>query len=226
MEPKVLCVIPALPSDRPTECLHSIAAQTVPVAKTVVLNQQGHGATLQEKLSNVLNEGLTRENLGNYDYLLRVDCDTVLPTGFLASNLALNADVVGHGHAHLIRVVPFMDAMHGQFNGESDETYLNFKFMQQGYKWSYWDVKPVLKRRAGKTHSLQYFLNRGREMWRNGYEPLHVLGSCRWELRNLLCVFGYFAALLSGVPRLDVAAYTFRYQLHKLQGDLTRKQRW
>ena len=165
-----------------------------------------------ERVSYVLNEGLKHVNLNEYDYILRVDCDTLLPIDFVEKNLQLNADAVGFGHAHLIKVSTFLKVMNGKFHSVSDDSYLNFKFMKEGYTWAYWNTKPVMVRDNGKTYGLKYFFERGKLMWQLGYEPLHVFGNCRWTIKNVLAVAGYFSALANKVKRFDVADFVFRYQ--------------
>jgi hypothetical protein len=223
---KILGLIPMLPNDFSTETAESVVKQTVPVEQVLLIFNRGVGASFPARMSNALNEGLKAVDLAEYDYLLRVDSDTVLPNNFLSSSLALNADVVGYGHAHLIRVATFLKVMNGKFNSESDDSYLNYKFQSEGYKWSYWDVKPIMSRKPGKTHSVNYFVERGEIMWKHGYEPLHVFGSVRWEPKNVLAIFGYFLALLRRKRRLDVSKFVFRFQISKLTKDARRTRRW
>jgi hypothetical protein len=223
---RFIAVIPTLPSDYCQATVDSIRNQTVSVDKIVVLAKKVSGATLPARISKLFNDFFESFNLKDYDYLLRVDSDTVLPPTFLKSNLRLNVDVVGYGHAHLIKIASFVDAMGGRFNPECDDTYLNFKLMLKGYRWSEWNTKPLMVRGNGKTHSMRYFFERGLVMWKCGYEPLHVLGSVRWDFRNLFSVAEYFSCLIRRVPRFDVSKFVFLYQLHKLKGDISRRQRF
>ena len=211
-----------MPSDINEPCVSGIKTQSVPVSDLLILSDRGAGATLQERVSSVLNDALGKVDLASYDYILRVDSDTVLPPNFLERNLGL-ADVVGSGYAHLIRVPAFLDAMGGKFNVVSDDSYLNYKFMQCGYKCTDWKVKPCLMRKPGKKHRFTYFLNQGYVMWVCGYEPFHVLyepfhvfGTFIWDRRHILVIFGYFISLLKRKPRLDVANFVFCLQIRRL----------
>jgi hypothetical protein len=207
-----------LPEDFNIKCVEAVKNQTVPVSKLLILSKRGSGATLQERVSSVLNEALSQFDLSKFDYVLRVDSDTLLPANFLEANLGL-ADAVGDGFAHLIRVSPFLAVMGGKFNLVSDDSYLNYKFMMHGYSWARCRAEPVVFRRFGVHNGLNYFLVRGRVMWACGFEPLHVLGSFLWDCWNVFAVFGYFAALLSCKPKLDIADFVFYRQSHRLIGE-------
>jgi hypothetical protein len=224
--PRFLAVVPMLPSDYSQATIDSIKNQTLPVDDLVVLDGKVSGASLPARISKLFNNYFEGLRLESYDYLLRVDSDTVLPPTFLEDNLKLNVDVVGYGHAHLIKISSFVDAMGGRFNPECDDTYLNFKLMLRGYRWSAWNTKPLMVRDNGKTHSMRYFFERGLVMWKCGYEPLHVLGSVRWDFRNLFSVAEYFSCLIRRVPKFDISKFVFLYQLHKLKSDLVRKRRF
>jgi hypothetical protein len=219
-EPRVLCVLPMLPSDFSSESVKSVLRQDVPVNQILMILNKGQGVTLPAKVSDALNVGLASVDLSSYDFLLRVDSDVVLPVNFLGSSIALGADVVGSGPAHLIRVKPFLDCMGGKFNSVSDDAYLEYKFLEKGYTVKKWCVKPLIQRSSGKMHSVSYFFDRGMIMYVNGFEPFHALGSFLWDWHNLFSVWGYFGAVLRGVPRLDVAPFVFWTQIHKLFGRL------
>jgi len=52
---------------------------------------------------------LEHVNLEDYDYLLRVDADIILPKRFIEENLKAEADYVGKaGYCMLIKVSPFL----------------------------------------------------------------------------------------------------------------------
>ena len=223
---KVYAFTPTLPSDRNVLSEHSVLNQTVKPAVYSLLLERGVGDSLPNRISNVLNRFFGTVDLEQYDYLLRVDSDTVLPPNFLEENLQQNADVVGYGHAHIIKISAFKEVMNCRFNSVSDDTYLNFKFMKEGYVWKYWNVKPVMLRRNGCLHGVKYYLERGNVMWVNGYCPTHVFGSVRWHWKNVVAVFSYFLSMVRRTEQLDVANYVFRYQMKKLFNDLTRKRRF
>ena len=226
--PRILCVIPTHPKD--TEylklTLQTVNDQTVPVTTIITPTEISNIANIPRRMSVILNHALNKIDLSLYDYILRIDTDTILPPDFIEKNLEQNADVVGYGHAHLIKVSTFREVMNCTFHRESDDSYLNYKFMYAHKKWMYWNVKPIRSRKCGRTHSKQYFIDRGALMWMLGYEPLHVIGNVRWDFYNVFAVFGYFYAMLNRVTRLDVAKSVFHYQICRLTVDIRRRRRF
>jgi hypothetical protein len=53
------------------------------------------------------------------------------------------------------------------------------------------------------------------EMYKLGYEPLHVVETLRRDLRNVFAILGYVVAALK-TERYDVAGWVFRAQLKRL----------
>ena len=213
--PKVLCVLPMLPCDFNPECILGIKNQTIPISKLLIVSERGSGSTLQSRVSSVLNNALAQVDLTEFDYILRVDSDTVLQPKFLEQNIGL-ADAVGDGFANLIRVQPFLSVMGGKFNLVSDDSYIQYKFMMHGFSWASCRVKPVVKRQFGVHHGVNYFVVRGKIMYACGFEPFHVLGAFLWDRYNVFAVFGYFASLFTHKKRLDVADFVFYRQIHRL----------
>jgi len=216
---KILCVIPSLPSDLHFSTIQSILTQTVPVHMILILPCEVKGKTVAEKLSKVLNEGLSHIKLEDFDYILRVDGDVILPCNFLEENLKGEPDLcTGAGYAMLIKVKTFIRIMRSKFHPENDDSYTFYKFMKTGCKVIKYRIRPVLLRKSGVHHGLKYFLNRGITMYKLGYEPFHVLASFRWASRNVFAVFGYFIALLRREKKFDVADYVWMKQVNKLIG--------
>jgi len=56
---KVLCVIPSVPSDLNSVTVSSILQQTYPVDMILILPRKVEGKTVAERVSKVLNEGLS-----------------------------------------------------------------------------------------------------------------------------------------------------------------------
>lgn len=211
---KILCIIPCLPEDFNSKSLISILNQTVPVDMIVLLPKRVKGKTIGEKLSKVLNEGLSRIKLEDFDYILRIDSDTVIPANFLEENLKDKPDLCGKaGHAMLIKVEAFRKAMNCRFHPENDDSYTRYKFMQLGFKVTDWRVKPLHKKRL---HSPIIALRRGINMYRLGYEPVHVFLSLRYNIRNFFAIFGYLLALLKQEQKFDVANFVWWSQIKKL----------
>ena len=215
---RVLCVLPCLPEDFRGECLNAVLNQTLLPDLILVLPKKGEGKTLPERISWVLNQALSHVRLEDFDYIVRVDADTVLPPNYIEENLKDKPDLCGKaGYGLIVKVKPFLKLLNGRFHPKSDDSYIRYKFRMKGLKVTDWKVKPVVKRKSGGKHGLKYFLYRGFNMYRLGYEPLHVLGSFRWEPRNFLTVFGYLLALLKRERRFDVAPFVWKQQINKLR---------
>jgi len=212
---KILCVMPCLPEDFNYKSLISILRQTVPVDMIVLLPRRVQGRTIGEKVSKVLNEGLNSIKLEDFDYILRVDCETVLPPNFIEENLKGEPDLCGEsGHAMLLKVKSFKKAMNCRFHPRSDDSYTMRKFGMLGLKVDKWHVRPIHKRRI---HSIKEQFMRGILRYRIGYTPIHILLMCRHDIRRIFGVFGYFYALLKRMPKFDVANYTWNQQIRRLK---------
>jgi len=185
------------------------------------------GKTVAERVSKVLNEGLSHIRLEDFDYLLRVDGDVVLLHNFLEENLKGKPDICGGArHAMLIKVSPFLKLMNGKFHPKSDNSYTVYKFMKEGCRIKKRKVQPIILRQAGlhqgnwffkpKHQSVMYFYDRGKAMWRLGYEQFHVLGSSRFTFWNVFAVFGYLDALIKREKKFDVANFVWHRQVRRL----------
>ena len=157
---KVLCVIPSVPSHLNSATVSSILQQTYPVDMILILPRKVEGKTVAERVSKVLNEGLSHVRLEDFDYLLRVDGDVVLPHNFLEENLKGKPDLCGGArHAMLIKVSPFLKLMNGKFHPKSDDSYTVYKFMKEGCRIKKRKVQPILLRQAGLHQGKIGFLN-------------------------------------------------------------------
>ena len=132
--PKVLAIVPCHPKDDSTKTVQSIIKQQIPVQGIIITNEMVQGGNLQQKMSKILNNVLKKTDLTQYDYVLRVDADTTLPSDFLTLNLKNKPDIVGYGSAQLIKTAPFLKLMNGQLHPESDDSYIVHKFRQHNLK--------------------------------------------------------------------------------------------
>ncbi|MCD6241922.1 hypothetical protein J7K27_10525 [Candidatus Bathyarchaeota archaeon] len=211
---KILCVVPCLPEDFNPKMLFSILNQTVPVDMIVLLPKKVEGRTIAEKVSKVLNEALSHIKIEDFDYILRVDCDTVIPPNFIEENLKGEPDLCGQsGHAMLIKVEAFKKAMNLRLHPQSDDGYLTKKFMMLGLNVQKWKVKPIHKKRL---HSPIEMFRRGILRYKYGHEPFHILFDWRHDIRNIFAIFGYFYALLKREKKFDVADYVWHKQVRRL----------
>jgi len=238
--PKILVLIPTLKDD-PTETILSIKQQTINVSKIIVvvgarslfrrlLNSEiaSYVKILYFKpdmkeyvglrVAKGLNYALSTVKIENYDYILRVDADVILPPDFIEKNLRIDADVVGKaGYAMLIKTSSFLKVFKGRFREvNAEDSYFNLKFSKEGYKVKSWLRAPVLMRRSGRHHSYRYYVTRGIEMYRLGYEPLHVIENLRRDFRNIFCVYGYALALFKKIKRYEFASWVFKTQLRRI----------
>ncbi|MEM3828673.1 MAG: hypothetical protein QXP36_05620 [Conexivisphaerales archaeon] len=173
---------------------------------------------LGKRIATALNYALSMVNLNSYDYLLRVDADTVLPKRFIEENLKVNADYVGKaGYAMLLKMGCFLRIFNGRFVETAfEDTHMGLKLLCQGYSVLTWALPPILKRKSGAHHTWRYYFTRGIEMYKLGYEPAHVAEVVRYDIRNIFTILGYFTAIIKRPKRYDFAGWVFRAQLKRL----------
>ncbi|MEM2130055.1 MAG: glycosyltransferase family A protein [Candidatus Bathyarchaeia archaeon] len=239
MVPKILAVIPTL-SDDPSDTIKSLMKQTVKVSKILVavgswklyqkLIPNGSGVAeyfyvkpdlkepVGKRVAVALNYLLSKVRLEEFEYLLRVDADTVLPNRFIEENLKADADYVGEaGYAMLLKMNCFIKFFNGRFfEVGAEDSYVALKLLKEGSIVKSWILPPKLRRKSGAHHSWRYYFIRGIEMYKLGYEPIHVIEVIRRDVRNLFAIIGYATALLKRVKRYDIAYWVFKAQLKRL----------
>jgi cellulose synthase/poly-beta-1,6-N-acetylglucosamine synthase-like glycosyltransferase len=236
---RILAVIPTL-ADDPTDTIKSVMKQTVKVSKILVavgskiLYQKLASTNLDiveyvyvkptfqdsvgKRVATALNIVLSKMRLEDYDYLLRVDADTILPSRFIEENLKADADYVGEaGYAMLIKMNSFIKFFNGRFvEVGAEDSYIGLKLLSQERSVKSWVLPPKLKRMSGAHHSWRYYFVRGIEMYKLGYEPFHVVEVLRHDIRNLFTILGYLITILKGMEHYDFAGWVFRAQLKRL----------
>jgi hypothetical protein len=236
---RILAVIPTL-ADDPTDTIKSVMKQTVRVSKILVavgsrelyqklLSKDTSVAEyvyvkpnfqdpLGKRIATALNYALSKVHLKNYNYLLRVDADTILPSRFIEENLKADADYVGKaGYAMLLKMNSFIKFFNGRFaEVGAEDSYIGLKLLSQGCSVKSWMLPPKLKRTSGSHHSWRYYFVRGMEMYKLGYEPLHVVEVLLRDVRNLFAILGYLTAVLKRMEHYDTARWVFRAQLKRL----------
>jgi len=155
MSPKILAVIPTLDDD-PTDTIKSLLRQTVKVSKIIVAVgssklyrnlisrysdnvaefvyvKPNFSDPLGKRVAVALNRALSKVRLSEYDYLLRVDADTVLPSNFIEENLKVDADYVGKaGYAMLLKMNCFIKFFNGRFfEIGAEDSYIGLKLLSQ-----------------------------------------------------------------------------------------------
>jgi len=211
-KPRILCVIPALPSELQFDTIKSVLNQTVPVTHTIILTEKiEEKMPFPAKISKVLNNLLEKiVDLSSYDYILRVDTDTILPPNFIEENLKKDYAVLGYGYAQIIKVKPFIEVLGGRMNKHHDDGYIIQKLKFTGFAASSKDytVPPILKRGSGLHHGSSWFVDQGELNYMYGGDPVSVLFDTIYKFNEytIFQIYGYFKALITRAERFDIAA--------------------
>jgi hypothetical protein len=147
-----------------------------------------------------------------------MDADTVLPPNFLEENLKANPDLSGNGGASLlIKVSSFKKTMNCMFHKEDEDSYIGYKFFKEGFKVENHHVNHVLLRKSG-GHGIVHFWYRGKMLYKNGFEPLHVLATLCWSgtVRHFVSILAYFCCFLKGEKQFDTARFVTLTQIKNL----------
>jgi hypothetical protein len=170
------------------------------------------------RLAKAINFALEQVDLNKYDYLLKLDADVVLPARFLEENIKVNADYVGRaGYTMLLKVKPFLKVFNGRFaEVGAEDSYIGLKLLYRGYRIGNYLLRPTLMPAANKKHSYRYYFTLGREFYRLGYEPLHVLEKLRYGYMELFRIFGFFVALLTRSKKYEFAKFVSFVQIMRI----------
>lgn len=222
-------ILAILVSEGPApETLQSLQNQTVRIDRVVLADRTFPDRRAGIRVAKAINCELDRLDLAEFDWLLRVDGDTILPPDWLERSMASGADVVGRGgYALLVKMSAFMAAGARFPVVEPEDALLNLKIQSLGFKAVPYVVKPEFLREPGRgtERSLFTFLQRGVWTWRLGYEPVHAVYNfifavrLRRNPRYLLGIFGYFFAAASRAEKWDedVARFVFHKQVMSLR---------
>lgn len=246
---RILALIPTLNED-PIKTVESILKQSVEVSKIIVIVG---GKELYKKLMSnslerteyiyvkpdfrqplgkrvgaAINTALVKVNFKEYDYILKVDAEITLPRDFVEENLQEAPDFVGSGgFAMLFKTSAFLKVLGGRYpEVMADDTYLALDFLYKGCTVKRWKRAPDVVVREKGHHSYRHHFNAGIELYRLGYEPVHVFEFLRGlfqdvfkgriEIARVLPIFGYFSAVLRRIERYEFAAWIFRMQVRRL----------
>jgi len=246
---RILAIVPTLRDD-PSETIRSLTEQTDEVSKIVVavgskaLHEKLAAKKLEhakcfyvrpdfskplgERVATAINKALAEEKLAEYDYVLKVDADVILPPDFIEKNLANLPDFIGSGgSAMLFKTSAFLKAFKGKYPEVfADDTYVASKFLYKGYNVKRWRRQPQFRKRETQHHSYRHELQRGIEWYKLGYEPLHVLDyprefiydQCERKpfIDRIFPVLGYFLAILRRMTRYEFAPWIFHMQVRRL----------
>ncbi|MEM0075863.1 MAG: glycosyltransferase family A protein [Conexivisphaerales archaeon] len=249
MNPRILAIIPTLDDD-PSETIKSLMNQTVRVSKILVitgtrslykkLTSNNSSDILQifydkpnlqylvgKRIAIGINRALSTVNLNDYDYLVRADADAILPQDFIEENMKLDADYVGKaGYAMLLKMSCFLKVFGGRFAEVGvEDSYIGLKLLSQGYSVRTWALPPRLKRKSGIHHTWRYYFTRGIEVYRIGYEPIHVTEFLRNGIKNIFTLLAYYISIIKRTERYDIAGWVFREQWRRIVYGKQRKDR-
>ncbi|MDA4112122.1 MAG: glycosyltransferase family 2 protein [Thaumarchaeota archaeon] len=205
----------------------SLRNQTVPndeiIASKTYPDKEHH-----VRVMRAVNDVLATVNLDNYDYILITAGDVVFPRDFLERCIKTNADVFGPGDALLFKRDAFKKLGDKFPNIPTTDTYITFLAMEKGLKVKSANRMIHRLRRVGELRSPIAYLEYGKQAYRLGYEPIHMLFTslnASVEFRNpkfLIEPFGYANALLRKTEKLDVAKFVFRKQLGRFSRFISR----
>jgi hypothetical protein len=150
-KPKVLCLYVSLPEEITKETLKSIKTQSFPVSNLILVTERSSKPSLDERISEVINNALSKVDLAKYDYILSVDSNNILPPNFLEANLAVEPDIMRFGSTQIIKVKPFLEIMGGRFNHLQEAIKIRHKFATYGLRASVPVVTPDWKLKTGST---------------------------------------------------------------------------
>jgi hypothetical protein len=238
MFPRILCIITTLHDD-PTLTIKSLLAQSIQVTKIIVaagsekkvlLKSNENSITqifirpdfnksLGERLGAAINASLESVNITDYDYILKMDADVILPILFLEINLTADADLNGRfGFCMLLKVNTFLKVLGGKWPElTTEDTYIEHFYSSLGFSVIDPALPPLVKRNAGVHYSWHSQLDRGVSWYKMGYEPLHVFISSfvgfRTNPRTIYSLIGYTYACLLRFEKYTFAGWLFKQQL-------------
>ncbi len=238
---KVIAVIPTLKDD-PTETIQKLQKQTVSVPQvlvavgseqlfqsltaqrlegvTVVYVKPDFSKSLGARIGYAVNAALKRITLQDYDYLLKVDADTILPPNFIEANLKNDTDLTGiYGFAMLLRTSTFLKALKGKWpEALGEDTFIVHLYLRNGYSIKEYLLPPSVTREAS-FHPWRYHFTRGVATYKLGYEPFHAFAFSLDFLKDhniLFIAIGFLVALFRREQRYEFADWIFRAQLREL----------
>ncbi|MGD0395505.1 MAG: glycosyltransferase family A protein [Nitrososphaerales archaeon] len=219
-EKRVLAIIASYEPAQRTRL--SLESQSLPPARIVVADKIFHDRHVGIRVSKAINTALDGLDMTEFDWLLRVDGDTLLPPDWIEKASALGADVVGTGGVLLVRMSAFKAVGYRFPVLEAEDSMLILKLMSLGFKRVPY-TEPISLRgmMRGTDSSMLTFFRNGIWRWKMGYEPIHAVyisvaaSAHHRNLRFLFQIFGYFFAMLSRPKKwdIDLARFVFDRQL-------------
>lgn len=246
---RILAVIPTL-NDDPTETVDSILTQSVEVSKIIVVIgsetlyskllsssaerieyvyvKPDFSQPLGIRVGRAINTVLSKENLREYDYILKVDAEVTLPKDFVEENLRDKPGFIASGGTAMLFKASSFLKIGSKYpeTPELDDTNLSLQYLYNGYTVKRWVCPPEIKTRERGHHSSAHHIRAGIEWYRLGYEPIHVLHALQptvqgmfkgeFNMGFLLRVVWYFWAALRRIERYEFARWIFNMQVRRL----------
>ena len=232
---KILCLVVSLPQQLRFETIQSVMNQSISVELTVLLTKKSSMPTLVQRIIDAENDGLRHINLKHFDYILKLDGDTILGRDFLKNNIVEGPDAIGAGGAFLIKVSPFNEILGGKFFPDSEDPYVRTRFLMEGKKvQDYYEAPKYLG-----THSsldVPDSVALGSMYYRLGWTPIHVFHTIFWDIprsssqalhcpeinrvlslphlriRNVFLVGSYLLACILRPQKMDTFSFIRTYQ--------------
>ncbi|MEZ0346876.1 MAG: glycosyltransferase family A protein [Infirmifilum sp.] len=172
------------------------------------------------RVGKALNYVFERENLQQYDYLLKLDADAVLREKCLEDCVNREADLIGLGYFMLIRMKSFLKVLGGRWPvTPGDDAYIAHAFRSLGLKVEPMPPDIIVLRKSGVGGNWRYYFYRGVDDYRAGINPimmLKIVFRLSYKRRTLLPLFtlvGYVRALTGRVKRFEFAPLVFKSTL-------------
>jgi len=219
---RVLCLVVSLPQRLTRETVWSVIGQSIPNF-TMFLTKKSKLPSLIQRIADAENEGLSHVNLSRFDYILKVDGDTVLGKDFVKNNLIGDPDVVGGGSAMLIKVSAFNEVMNGKFYAECEDPYIRLKFQMAHKKVRGYRDPPLYV--GNHPLDVRYLVDLGWLHYRLGWTPIHVASKMFKKppdsLKEIFIVLSYFVACLTRPKKMDTFGFVRTYQIRSLARHIT-----
>ncbi|MEM4474635.1 MAG: glycosyltransferase family A protein [Candidatus Bathyarchaeia archaeon] len=169
------------------------------------------------RVGKAINAALSTINLGEFNYILKLDADIILSRRCLEKSLGVSADLVGLGPFMLVNMKPFIYLLGGKWpETPADDSYICLSFISRGLKYEPLPQDVVVLKKGGVGGGWRYYFLRGVDDYRSGICPLRMfrivlkLIRARRTLLPTFTFLGYLTALFKRKPFYSFAPIIFR----------------
>lgn len=163
---RILAIIPSI--FRADATVNSLKSQTLKPQKIIVTSKRFSSPFLGVRIAKAINAELSSINLENYDFLLRVDDDMILPANFLEENSKIQADIIGAGGTLMLRISA-LKRIGGWPEYPTEDSYLLWTAKALNLKLARETIKMISTRKQGTHYPDKVMIDYGKETWRLGY---------------------------------------------------------